>query len=511
MTSSFPAAGRSPSFPLFLHLLFPQPLPLSIRRAAFRPHRPRAATFATVVTLAALAACGDGGSGAATASGANPSAHPSASPAAPASPTPAAASPKATPSRYVAHRVVALGTPATTRALSGSGHVAGLHETSGTPEGKPRPFVWSTATGVQEIPGLIPPDAATDGDFEITAVNNAGVVVGSAPDGFHRFGVPFAWSRESGPRSLDSVDPAWSSNSGTARDINDAGQIVGTYRFANFGIAGLWNGLDQVPVTILSAPRMDVHGERINESGRVLARYSSMFSLTWSEGDQFAVPLPRLGDQTPLAQAISDTGYIISHVRVSEQTEGPEGPVRRSFVRLGLVDPGGAIHAAPVDIPHTEGFRAAVSNEGAVVASHSADSRPFYWTVAGGVRDLLGEAGVSGQARSISPAGAVVGRFQVTAETPPAAFVWTSDGGFVNLNDRLDPAAGIHLDEALEVNDAGMVLASANGGLVLLVPEEAAADGGAEVPADVPAPSDDDPGPGEGGWQTSSGQDPHAR
>ncbi len=87
-----------------------------------------------------------------------------------------------------------------------------------TAAGEEHPFLWSQQHGMVDVGGL--PDEATNG----TAINESGRIVGVAirqPDAR-----PFIWSANQGLRELGALDgPAV----GVVSDINDAGQVVGSF------------------------------------------------------------------------------------------------------------------------------------------------------------------------------------------------------------------------------------------------------------------------------------------
>jgi probable HAF family extracellular repeat protein len=87
-----------------------------------------------------------------------------------------------------------------------------------TAAGEEHPFLWSQQHGMLDVGGL--PGEATNG----TAINESGRIVGVAirqPDAR-----PFLWSANQGLRELGALDgPAV----GAVSDINDAGQVVGSF------------------------------------------------------------------------------------------------------------------------------------------------------------------------------------------------------------------------------------------------------------------------------------------
>ena len=412
---------------------------------------------------------------------------------------------------YVVHHIVDAGSLAPTRSLSGSGYVIGHYTPPGAPQGRLRPFIWSAVSGLREIPGLVSDDS--EGEFVPTvyAVNDAGAVVGSAEPERGSWRQPFGWSQDSGSRQLPGIYPDGGPRAtvGIASDINNAGQIVGRQIYdARLGVAMYWgSGMDQIATATVTQMRIAPSLERISGNGLAIgARDAGRFGyFLWQlgEGERRVPDLPQFN---PFLTAVSDSGYVAGVYAERGDANEQAGGAARDHLSILLIDPAGQVHLAPIkpthaasttgDLPSTR-----VSEGGAAVTEAQVDGRPFYWTVDGGVRDILGEAGTAGQSRSIGPTGTVVGWFQASAEAPKAAFAWSDSAGFVDLNQRIGADAGLHIDEALEVNAAGMVLASAGTALVLLVPADDVPE--PDGPADPVDPVDPvEPGAGDTGVST---------
>ena len=147
------------------------------------------------------------------------------------------------------------------------------------------------------------------------------------------------------------------------------------------------------------------------------------------------------------------------------------------------VDPGDRVRAAVVrkralvaaDSGELEHFRGGDglgdSAGGALISSAQHNSRPIYWSPGVGLRDLIGEAGASGQALSISPDGTVVGWYK-GADERQRAFVWTPVTGLIDLNTLLPAGQNLHLESAYQNTDGGHIVAIANGNPFLLAPAD---------------------------------------
>ena len=315
--------------------------------------------------------------------------------------------------------------------LSPSGVIAG---TVGDTSSRmlPHAFSWSPVSGASrlaelEFEGLLPASYAN-------GVNRSGMIVGvvaglrSFQQAPPRREHAAYWTGHGGPLALMNEDPALYT---FARAVNDAGQAVGRVSVAATGESQgfIWDaaqGLQRIP---LLEGAIGGDAVSINQRGEVVARafYQS------ASGEQ------------------QQRVYLWSAAGGSQ------------VIERDLPFPSNAT------TPETTVFR--LSEGGAVISNAQINSRPFYWQAGSGLRDLLGERGTAGQSKAISPAGTVVGWFQKETEGRQTAFAWSESAGLVDLNDRIDPAAGIHLEDAVAVTDTGLILAVSDSGLVLLSPE----------------------------------------
>lgn len=100
--------------------------------------------------------------------------------------------------------------------------------------------------------------------------------------------------------------------------------------------------------------------------------------------------------------------------------------------------------------------------------------RAFSWTQATGMVDLGTLGGREALAFGVNNKGRIVGGSFTKDNADFHAFIWTAKDGIVDLNSRLRHSpAGLVLGVAYAISENGFIVASANTGLVLLVPEGA--------------------------------------
>jgi probable HAF family extracellular repeat protein len=231
------------------------------------------------------------------------------------------------------------------------------------------------------------------------AINAAGTVVGSSGSG--SVSHAFVWSSGSAIQPL--AEPAGSCCS-DAQDINTAGLIVGSYRFAtNIDHALMW----------ISGTPQDIHvgpaGSRsiafaVNDAGRVVGTYwadAADFGrpFSWTAAGGFILLTP-FGNQLGEALDIDGTGRIV----------GWGGPAV-SQLQAYLLD--GTTTTPLGTLGGTSSVALSINGQGEVVGR--ADKRrgqtAFAWSAAAGIRDLGLPRGSSfGQAWAINNNGWIVGQ-----------------------------------------------------------------------------------------------------
>ena len=297
---------------------------------------------------------------------------------------------------------------ARTTGITAGGRVVGVSRNA---LGDIRGFIWNRWTGIADI-GTLP---GTNQVLE-PVVNSVGVVTGIANSdaGINR---GFRWSASLGMTDLGVLAPG-PAESSYPRAINDAGTIVGdSWAFDNDYHAFRWT---------FGSGMVDIH----------------------TNGSE---------DSTPVG--VTASGNVAGNYHAG-------GGVWRGFFWTpgsGMVD-----IAAPAVHTWLTGLTANGRVTGQVgdpfVPTHA-----MTWTQGGGLIDLGTFGGVYSSAGAANNKGQVVGASHdgVVAR----AFVWTSAQGMVDLNTRLRHAPpGLHLINAIAINDSGHIVVEANTGLVLLKP-----------------------------------------
>lgn len=293
----------------------------------------------------------------------------------------------------------------------------------------------------------------------IAAINRSGQVVGTGSEGTFPAN-PYLWTQAGGLIRLEKAPLG-----GQALGISDSGLIIG-----NNGERAAWWNAAGVPQAIATQDGNKPVFVAMNPAGLTVGYYQlggyRTAPFTWStEGGAVLMTLPGgIDSATPVA--IGEGGQVVGFAELA----GEVPRQRRPFIATA----GGTIRVIDADLGNLgTSYRYGVSRAGAVVSTATINSRPFYWTEAGGFRDLIGTAGNSGQTQAISPDGTVVGWYKGTDEVQ-RAFAWSEATGLVDLNGKIDPALGIHLDSALRVTDDGHIVAAVGDGFVLLSPHDVA-------------------------------------
>jgi probable HAF family extracellular repeat protein len=278
-------------------------------------------------------------------------------------------------------------------AINGNGDVVGW---SMGPDGT-RAFVYTNAGGMVPLPGLPdrPRTVARD-------INDAGVIVGSANAGGTDLGHAVLWSggtvRDLGTLGTGFYSEAWG--------VNSLGQVVGwSYTNEGSGLTG-------------------VHGFVYSEA-------EGLVDLTPDSDTGYALDINDMGQVTGYKTAFG--GYH------AFRWQGG------TFVDLGVL-PGFA---------HSFGW--ALNAFGQVTGSSSSGSgnseRLFRSIEGGGLQDLGGE-GEHNVALGINASGQVVG---TKGQFQTRALRYTDAGGLQDLNTLIDPSLGWVLLAANDINDAGQI------------------------------------------------------
>ncbi|WP_288378021.1 hypothetical protein [uncultured Massilia sp.] len=274
--------------------------------------------------------------------------------------------------------------------------------------GVERAFVWSARGGMRDLAA-----GKDSGSSYGMAINGRGVVTGSFQGGTR----PFRWSAAGGLQDLGST-PAPSGG----RVLNDGGVIAGV------------STID-------------------DETTRVFA---------WTR-ERGLIDIDTLGSIESSPVAVGAGGEVAGN-RLASWDDGGDRPFlwtqaggmrdlgigRGSTAWVNAMTPG--LHIAGA-IGYPDGRQRAMS-----------------WTRRGGMRELGALGGRTSVARAVNARGQIVG-FAENGAGAMRAFVWSERNGMLDLNRLLRRTPpGLVLEQALAINDSGVIVASANTGLVLLKP-----------------------------------------
>lgn len=358
--------------------------------------------------------------------------------------------------RYRVTRIVQNGT---FTAMSLNGHVIGRSTDPGLINGD---FLWSRDGGLVAIPTFGP------SQNKLVSVNDAGVVVGTHAANRRFIGEePWRWSVAQGATRLASPAGIAGTSFITVMldSISNSGLTFGSVVGTQGGPApiAVWWAADGSPAAIVpdGGPWQTSFVSDSNAAGQAVGtrREVGYFWTPASAPGAETLPLPR-GGLTHSSLAIGPGGTVAGLVGSGA------GAAKEPFTwsqEAGL-------EVLPISVATNQSPTFSVAREGQVVSTLQVGGRPFCWLPQVGLVDLLGQAGTSGQASRINGDGVVVGWYRNGDEAAQRAFAWTEAAGLIDLNSRIDPALGLHLDNAVAVSEDGAIVAVSGAGLVMLSP-----------------------------------------
>jgi probable HAF family extracellular repeat protein len=262
-----------------------------------------------------------------------------------------------------------------------------------------RAFVYTTAGGMVALPALSnrPRSLARD-------INDAGLIVGSANTGGTDLGHAVLWSggsvRDLGTLGTGSYSEAWG--------INNLGEVVGwSYTDGGNGLTG-------------------VHAFLYSQAG-------GLVDLT---------PSSDTGAAADINDAGQVTGYKTAAGGVYHAFRWQEG----AFLDLGVLP----------DLAHSFGW--AINDSGQVAGnstSASGNTERFFRFTDGVLLQNLGGVGEHNVAWGINASGDVVG---TRGESGKRAVRYTDEGGLQELNSLIDGSLGWVLLAAHDINDSGQIV-----------------------------------------------------
>jgi probable HAF family extracellular repeat protein len=312
----------------------------------------------------------------------------------------------------------------------------------------------NTATELENLGG---------GFSRAAAINDSGQVVGESTTSQGARHAFITDANGVGIRDLGTLGDDFS----FARDVNDAGQVVG--QTAN-GLRVFITGPNGAGMTYVDTPDyVDTPGIAavggINTAGQVAG--ISLFPQSGGPYHAFLTgpngvgsrDIHALGD-SDLVSAINDAAQVVGSFHISDPATlnhpfitGPDGAGMRDLGTLG----------GPTGIAFD------INEAGQVVGDSSTFVAEHHAFITGrngmGMRDL-GSLGVDSSgnyfssASGINDAGQVVGMSYTSAGRPEHAFITGANGeGMIDLNSLVDLPDGVILKDALDINNAGQVIA----------------------------------------------------
>jgi probable HAF family extracellular repeat protein len=276
--------------------------------------------------------------------------------------------------------------------------------------------------------------ASDQGNPKMVAVNDLGQVVGTNPNTSHAF----VWTASGEQVDLNSSLAAITPASSQAWDINDSGQICGTYTNSTGDHAFIYSA--SAGVTDLGTFMMPGYygvaqatAYAINSSGQVGVSYTATILVDGG------APSPQqdiaLVNSNGTIQATLTNINSVSGIDNAGDMEGRNDLVSP---RYGWYLPYGSStpQTLPVLVPGNVSSGQGMSDNGLICGggynSAAGVAHAMLWTSPSSAPTDLGSLGSTSVAYGVNDSGTVVGGSIVSGSYK--AFVWTSGTGMVNLN-----------------------------------------------------------------------------
>ena len=280
------------------------------------------------------------------------------------------------------------------------------------------------------------------GNYQIAGINNSGQVLVqyASAQGPQRVGI---WKNGSVQELGLTGDIAPSFESQEAKGINNNGQVIIRERTALQSYIwdnGVYTKIGNLPnVSGGSSSGTEAFG--INDLGQVVGGswtgiQDGYHAFLW-DGSINDICGP-VGTGSGNAAAINNNGQIVGG--------GCQGSSESFVYQNG-------------NFTRLPGFSVSDINDNGVMAGQSAGSdtggRAAIWSDTG--LNVLSTAW--GESKAINASGQVVGAF-ANGLPDNSAFLWDAALGILDLNDFVDPLLGIHLRNAIDINDLGQIIAA---------------------------------------------------
>jgi probable HAF family extracellular repeat protein len=280
-----------------------------------------------------------------------------------------------------------------------------------------------------------------------SALNNSGEVVGSSATDSTLDTHAFYWTPSTGIVDMGTVG----GNMSEAFGINSLGTIVGTSNQIDNG-----TGVPFVWTSATGFHELGLNGDAyaVNDRGQIVAiAGNTQPAFVWSKSSGRTY-LGTLGGTSTVPHAMNQQGQVVGY----SFTAG--NAVYHAFLwnkSTGMQDLGtlGGINSYGLGINRYDQVAG-----WATIPGDSFNYHAFYWTHSKGMLDLGTFGGSISLALGINDAGQVVGSANLTGDAVNHAFLWTENGGLVDLNSLIPSDSGWELNNANAINATGQITGS---------------------------------------------------